>query len=589
MKKIDKILFVLGLAVVCLFLLPWLILGEDAYVTYHDQLDGEMIAYILQAKYLGAGDILPEFMNGASKTALTPPAPLSVLLFLSGNYELSLLIMQLLGSIVGYVGMFLLVREITGKSLPALIGGGLYGVLPFLPVYGFSQYGLPLLLWCVLQLRKQKKTAVCFLYGLIFALNSSLALVGFAVLLVLGLWIVADIVREKSFRRQKKVLLFWITICAGYVVTNLSLIGQILGLGEGIVSHKAEYVLAAEGFLSGWLNGLLYGGQHSQDYHLSFCLAGLLVAGVGLIVGRITKSYREEKAASDKALDAFEKQTKSALLWSLVCNVLLAGAAAFWNCGVCISLRENMGALGAFQVDRLLWISPCLWYLFLGCVLAFLMEQWKKGWGCKIMAALGGVLMAAAVAISGLQIVKNSDVKANIQMLRNPDYKAMSYKDYYAIGVYDQVAEFMLQYTGMDQSEYRVVSLGIDPAAALYHGFYCLDGYSNNYSLEYKHAFREVIAPALVESDYLRDYYDNWGNRCYIFGSECPGYYTIEKNGFFFSHLEMDARALKNLGGDYLFSAAYIANAEELGLKLLREEPFETEESYYRIFVYEVM
>ena len=86
-----------------------------------------------------------------------------------------------------------------------------------------------------------------------------------------------------------------------------------------------------------------------------------------------------------------------------------------------------------------------------------------------------------------------------------------------------------------------MVSLGIDPAAALYHGFYSLDGYSNNYPLSYKHRFREVIAPELAKSEYLTDYFDDWGNRCYMFSAECPGYYTIEKKGFRFMDYSIDA------------------------------------------------
>lgn len=585
MQRTDKIYMAIGIAAMCMLLVPWLILGESAVVTYHDQLDGEMIAYILQAKHLFDGDVLPEFMNGASKTALTLPAPASVLLFLSGNYEAALLVMQLLGSLVGFVGMFLLVKDVTGKGLAALVAGGLYGALPFLPVYGFSQYGLPMLVWCVLQLKKGKHTLLNLLYGALFAVNSSLALVGFAVLAAMGVWLVVQLatwfvakkrqvgkeVKEQTCAEKRLWLqvCLWLVLLIGYIFTNLPLIKQILGIGEGIVSHKTEYVLAAEGFVSGWVNGLLYGGQHSQDYHLSFLIVGIVI----LMVLAGAKSG-ECKRLVVKAL------------WAAGVNVLLAAAAALWNSGFGIMLRENLGALGAFQVDRFLWLAPCLWYLFLGYILAVVMELWEAG--RKKTTALCGILLMAALCICGLQILKNSDVKSNLQKLRNPDYAALSYEDYYAIGVYEQVIEFMTEYTGQEQSEYRVVSLGIDPAAALYHGFYCLDGYSNNYSLEYKHAFREVIAPALLESEYLRDYYDDWGNRCYIFGSECPGYYTIEKNGFYFSHLELNTEALASLGGDYLFSAAYIANAEELGLALLREEAFETDESYYRIFVYEV-
>ena len=81
-KKVNSICFGLGLLAVLFMGLPYLLLGEDAIVTYHDQLDGELIAYLLQAKHLFRGSILPEFMNGVAKTALIPPAPLFVLLFL---------------------------------------------------------------------------------------------------------------------------------------------------------------------------------------------------------------------------------------------------------------------------------------------------------------------------------------------------------------------------------------------------------------------------------------------------------------------------------------------------------------------------
>ena len=46
---------------------------------------------------------------------------------------------------------------------------------------------------------------------------------------------------------------------------------------------------------------------------------------------------------------------------------------------------------------------------------------------------------------------------------------------------------------GRDKSTYRVAHLGISPAPALMHGFYTVDGYSNNYPLEYKHRFRKLL------------------------------------------------------------------------------------------------
>jgi hypothetical protein len=57
------------------------VFGKGTVISYHDQLDGEMLAYIEKAKRFFQGNILPEFMGGTLKTALTLPAPAFVLLF----------------------------------------------------------------------------------------------------------------------------------------------------------------------------------------------------------------------------------------------------------------------------------------------------------------------------------------------------------------------------------------------------------------------------------------------------------------------------------------------------------------------------
>ena len=584
--KMRRFLFAAGVIAVLLWMAPGWILGEQAVFTYHDQLDGEMIAYILQAKHLGAGGTIPEFMDGASGTALTPPAPACVLLFRVCSPLAALFIMQLVGSLTGYVGMYLLAEEITDSAPAAFAAGILYAFLPFLPVYGLSQFGLPLLLWFALEAQKGRRRILAMVYGIFYAMNSSLVLVGFAVLLVLAAWC---LFLWATYRRNmpanagtaasprgngRSLAALWAGMALTYLMTNVSLIAQILGVGGEGVSHKKEYVLTGEGFIAGWWNAFLHNGQHSEDYHIRFL--GLVI--VIWCVGRLRAGFSREKSKLTRVMGI-----------GLGCILGMTGLGAFWNSGVGVMLRGRMGALGAFQLDRLLWLCPCVWYLLLACCAAWALElAGVSKWTARLAGGIGCALVAAAMGATCLQILKNSDVKSNLQKLRNAEYPAMSYGDYYAIGVLEQVRDYLRTETGHTQEEYRVVSLGIDPAAALYHGFYCLDGYSNNYSLEYKHRFRRVIAPALDESDYLREYYDDWGNRCYLFGTESPGYYTIEKGGFYFQHLEMDVEALRELGGDYLFSAAYIANSGELGLTLLREEPFETEGSYYRIYLYGV-
>lgn len=574
LEKKNTVWFLAGLVAVLLTVVPTLLLGEDAIFTAHDQLDGEVIAFCLQAKHLFDGDVLPEFLGGAFKTALTMPAPAFVLLFFTGDAYLGLVIMLLCGRIAGYVGMYLLSREITGDAPVSAVVGVLFGWLPFLPVYGLSQFGIPMLIWCALRLKSGKNKGFAFGYTAIFALTSSLVLVGYGLLgmgLVFVIWCFAK-KREAALRMTAA----WALLLGVYVVENLRLLGGLLGLGEDFVSHKAEYALSAENFFELAGQYLTKGGQHSEAYHLVLGAVTLAVLVLGLF-------FSGERV----------KKLQKSILWCYGWNVVFIFAAALWESAPGVAVREHLSALGAFQLDRLLWIAPCFWYLAAACGLALCRELFsaKAAGSSRVQRVAGGVslgISAVAVCVTGLWILVSGDVKNNVQKLRNPDYGMMSLRDYYAVGVMEQVEAYIREKTGMAQEDYRVVSLGIDPAAALYHGFYCLDGYSNNYDLEYKHAFRQVIAPELEKSEYLKGYFDDWGNRCYLFSAETPGYFTIEKDGFYFQDYRVNTEALAALGGDYLLSAAYIADAQDRGLVPLREEPFETTDSYYRIFVYEV-
>lgn len=603
--KSHAFLFLTGLLSILFMAVPYLILGQDAIVTYHDQLDGELIAYLLQARHLFEGDGIPEFMGGAQKTALMPPAPACVLLFLGGNGFAGLVFMQIFGSLFGYSGMYLLVKRFTKDPVISVIMGVLYGYLPFLPVYGLAQYGLPLLLFLVLEAEEGRHRAAAFLYAVFFALNSSLILVGFAVLGIMALWMLARALQKKKSKELKNCFFFWLIMLGIYIVENCGLLVQILGQsgleGEESLSHKAEYALLSENIFEGFLNAFILGGQHSEDYHAPFVWATIIVFIISLIWINIQKQKRQQIISLLKVIGI-----------CFGCNMFFALVSALWNGAPGILVRSHLQAVGSFQMTRFLWLAPCLWYFMFGCVLATVKKLWQpdtidesmphndvmhtnkvlrytklshiaKG----IIRIMLTVCMVAALCIVSWKVLLASNLKPNIQKLRNPEYGAISFRDYYAIGVMDQVRDFLDETSGCSVEEYRVVSLGIDPAAALYHGFYCLDGYSNNYSLAHKHAFRKVLTPELKKSEYLTDYFDNWGNRCYLFSAECPGYYTVKKGGFYFKNYELDINALREMGGRYLLSAAYIANAETQGLTLLREEPFETENSYYQIFVYE--
>ena len=633
MKKVSSnILFLLGGLAVALSFLPYLFWGQDSIFIYHDQLDGELIAYLLHARHLGETGPFPEFMGGAARTALTVPAPMFVLLYTIMDAHLALASMQLLGSLVGYMGMCLLVRElwkyisldrISGvqepsdtwenmgwvETLVTVFISVLFAYLPFLPVYGLSQYGLPLLVYSVLRICGAKKSGcpcrmsswkgiirnfLPWMYVILYGLGSSLVLCGFGVLAVgavAGLWMQvmhlttshggkkAEPIAKTRGKEAGRVLLATGLLLMTYIIENIPLLQQML-LGQGVVSHKEEYVLHGAKFLLAFVENFVSGKVHTNDFHSLFLIGSV----VAFLMFLLTK-----------------KNGKLVKLMSLLMGIILSIAllSALWDCHMGVALREKLGSLGSFQLNRLLWMTPMLWYLLLALSLlgmvSLLRESWTNLQGAEPRKkTVSGVLLcvlAAMTLFTGVNVLWNSHLKPNAIKAVNGKYDAISFSDYLALGVMEQVEVYLQETTGKEKDEYRVVSFGIDPAAALYHGFYCLDGYSNNYDVAYKQAFRKVIAPELARNDYIRQNFDDWGNRCYLFSSECPGYYTIEKGGFYLKDYQIDTQALMDIAGVdcYLFSAVYIENAESQGLALMRELPFETEESYYRIFLYQVV
>lgn len=561
--------FLFGLLAVLLSNIPFFILGMDSIIPYHDQLDGEIIAYIYRAKYLFSGDLIPEFLNGASKNTLTPPAPLAVLLFRIFRPFTAYMILQIMGQLVAYVGMFILAKKTSDNHWIAVIVALLYTFLPFLPAYGLSQYGMPLLLVCLWALYKNQHTGPALVYVGLYTALSSLVLCGFVWLGIWGLTLLV-LLCKKQLKDHLMMLWGFLVMTGIYLFENISLILQIFGLGTGYVSHKSEYVLSGNPFWDTFRTYLLYNAEHSEDQHI--WILGLVLLVAVTVCGA-------------KCSDETKQKVKwLALDLGVIC--LLCLVAAVWESNLCVGLRSNLGAIGSFQLGRVLWLTPTLWYLALALCLSILWNPHHST--LPLLRYLGYAATVAIIGVTGLFCLLNSFVKPNVQEILIKDYDTISWSDYYALGVMEQAEQVLLEQEGLTKSQYRVASLGIDPVAALYHGFYCLDGYSNNYDLKYKHAFREVIAPELERNDWIRTYYDGWGNRCYLYSSEIPGYFNIQKGSFWYNDLQLNTDALSRLGCDYILSAAYIVNAEDLQLELLTPDPCTTPDSYYNIYIYKL-
>jgi len=158
-----------------------------------------------------------------------------------------------------------------------------------------------------------------------------------------------------------------------------------------------------------------------------------------------------------------------------------------------------------------------------------------------------------------------------------------SFKQFYAEKQFQEIKA----YIGKPAEDYRVASIGIHPAIAQYNGFYTLDTYNNIYPLSYKLEFRKIIERELEKDKTIRDYFDHWGGRCYIFTAELGKHYMFSKRSErVIKDLDLNTEQFKKMGGEYILSAVPILNAEENGLAL--EKVFEDDDSWWRIYLYRV-
>lgn len=605
----DKVLTLLGLLAVSLITLPYLVLGEGSYVQIHDQLDGEVLNYMYQARYLGQGSVIPEFMNGMDKASMLPPAPLGVLLYKIFSPFAAFGIMHWLCLLVGFMGMYGLGKRLGVRAEVSWAMACLFCYIPFYPVYGLAALGQPMLVLCALRLRDGGsstpgkrgvpawgnagalwQSAGCILGIALYAACSSLTLIGYVWVAAGLLWTVylaAAALRKKGDSGSAlRVGGGAMALLCVYLATNRDLLRTLAG--DSFVTHRQEMTLrAAEHPLATFRELIFSGGSYSPVYS-----AGILAAAVLLTLAILTFSALGRRAGTGTG----NSKTHGSCFatkwftgaWELIGIIIcLALLAVLWNCAPVVSLRISIGGMVTyFQADRVYWCFPFLWMLTLGFVLEGLCELGERMWPRKI-ALLGCLLL---VGIEGLQMLRDSTLNKNIRLILLADYEQVTWESLYMDDVFEQIDQAI----GADKDNCSVVSLGIYPSVALYYGYTCADGYSNNYDLDYKHLFRQIMAAELEENEETRRYFDDWGNRLYLAGAPYGINGMVAKGQTGYTDLDYDLDAMRSLNIRYLLAAAPVelsaASLEQTSLRLEQVEgsPFTDDTAYYEVWVYRI-
>ena len=637
--RIDRMpLWCVGILLLAITFAPYLILGEGSVFPVHDQLDETIMTYVLNARHfpVGGDTVFPELLGGIRASGMQPSAVLFILLYRFLPVSAAFVVQYLIVSIAGFFGMYGSVKEITGSGILALASAGCFVLLPIQPVYGLSVSGVPLLLYCFLCLHQRKHVAGSFGGILLFGLTTHLVLIGYV---VLGFWLLAVLWMWVKKRHNRWIYLGFVWLTGIYIGVNHSLFSELL-LGKGsYVSHREELVNYALPFWETVKGVFLESAQHAPSLHGRLILPIFLLLVLGLVCCRKWEPKRRRRLSA--AWAGMAVLAGIAILYG-ICHLPLV--VDYKNgCSGFLRYFQLERFYWLYPAGWYLEFALCcsVWWSGEACrVESIVTEDGKpeaagpedgkpeaaepedgkpkaagtedgkpeaagpedgkpeaaepedgkpKAAKPEVSCAAGGYqalkfILLVILLLPTMQLIKTeSYFYLNVNQINNGSGITgyITWESYYAEELMEQLEEAI----GREPETYRVAHLGMSPAPALMHGFYTADGYSNNYSLEYKHLFRQVIEKELAKNEQTRLYFDQWGSRCYLFNGSTGNAWMLGKAmEIKYEGLELDLAALRNLGCEYIFSAGEIVDWEKMGLDFLGY--YETDTSFWGVWLY---
>ena len=570
---LDKCpLFLFGLLFFGGIFLLYLSWGENTVFDVHDQLDETICSYVIPARHPLFTKTFSEMMCNLPADSMKASAPLFIPLYRFFDTEWAFLIQFFIETLAAFFGMYFLIKKITKSSLSALPVALLFAMLPFQPVYGLNIIGLPILLLCFYSLYHMPKINGFFALSILgiffYTMTTHIALAGYVACIFALAAGIGVLIAKKGFHKEQ--LAFYLGILSlpvFYAIINFSLLKSLLFGGNGFVSHREDFVASSAGgnpLVNFWMI-FSYGEENYAPSLHRYFLPVLLLLTIYVI-------YRYRKLRDDlknAAITAFAAW--GCILVICILHVILSSPffADFQN--------SAGGFIRHTDFDRFYYFLPgCIWMLLgiLGGI--WIQDMISRTERNRIIGILAVILFFASLIPTAFLMKKRLNLYANVNYQNHGSAYtgSIGMAEYYHKDVLKQIDE----YIGKEKNSYRIAHLGLSPAPSLVYGFYTVDGYSNNYPMEYKGEFRRVIAKELEEDPVNEIYFDTWGSRAYLFlAAE-----HITEEAYF--DLPYDFDALKDLGCEYIFSDREIRTTDRLSFEKDFVSPaFGTKIYLYRI------
>ncbi len=493
----ERTLFVFATIILILYLSPLFILGENAHIRIHDNLDSNLSWYkVLTCSGEIQGPInstIPQVINNQlSRNAFSSEFSGIVWLYAFFPNMVAYVLSQTITRVIAFIGMYVLLKHhFLPKEEWTVISIGVslaFALTPFWPSGMLSTLGMPLALWAFLNIRKGEKLRKNYFVLTLIPLYSSIVLGFFFFLSSIGILWLVDLVVKKEWNFRFLFSIIYMTLI--YMIVEYRLVTSFFL--STAPNSRDEYFHAR---LSLWrslrltVKNFLLGHTHVMTVHTFVILPTILIALYFIIT---TKRWKQEKVFIF-------------LFWF---NIVLSIWYAFWFYKGWLPLTKRFHILDTFNFARYHFLRPLVIYVLFAL-------------GLKVLWLQGKVWRHAATSIIIAQIILLCFYNEEIVYQNKP-----SVKEFFAEKQFKEIKE----YIGLSVEQYRIANIGLHPAIAQYNGFYTLDTYNNFYPLSYKYEFRKIIEKELAKNKTIRAYFDEWGGRCYIFTDELGKHYMFKKN-----------------------------------------------------------
>lgn len=538
--------------------LPYIILGEDAYIQINDYLDLTIphIKSIKENHLFWDFDGIVPIMCGLKRSLFNfvSPVDLRTVLFMTLPTYWAIVANIFYVKLFAFIGMYYLLSEhVLGTTRKHLVFSlsVAFALIPFYVDYGLSAAGVPLVTFAFINLFKQKKLAISYLTIAFYGLNSILALSGIFVCFCVFAFIVISICKNRTIPKHS----FWglVLLSIIYVIVNYDLFLNFF-VGDGqYVSHREEFMNSFT--LSELLRRMFGVLRYSQPHAGNFLAFPIILVALFFLF----KNWKKDSTIPYYFLGY--------CIFCLLCFV-------FTSLKV-IPIR----IFQTFQFDRLYFLYPTVVFIFFA----------KSLDNIRLNRALIGAIF---VCLCFCTSFFNEELIWQInKYVLNKDVLKPSYKEFYDEKLFGKIKTEVIKLSGKEQP--KVACLGFFPAIAQYNGIWTLDASLNNYPLSHKHKFSEILKNEVSKSNDLYNYFEKWGCRCYLFAAEL---FPLGQEAFLCSKVDKmsvtdfnpEVAPLKDMGCDFVLSSVSIDNIEQInGLEYVNS--FTNNNSFWKIYIYRVL